>query len=74
MSLHVTHRAALLGEMEVREAYPDDRSAVQDLLRGLPKAQKVLQDFDEATIGEKSDLFCYVFAWNARIVGVTIFW
>nr|XP_031847355.1 cilia- and flagella-associated protein 61 [Nomia melanderi] len=68
MALHVTHRAALLGKMEVRLACPDDRSAVQHLLQGLHKAQKVLQDFDEATTDEKSGLLCYAFAWNEQIV------
>ncbi|XP_076650286.1 LOW QUALITY PROTEIN: cilia- and flagella-associated protein 61, partial [Halictus rubicundus] len=74
MALYVTHRAALLGDIRTRWAGPQDRDDVETLLQKIPKAQTILEDFDEAVKKGRSDLFCYVFTWNDRIVGVAIFW
>ncbi|KAK1125027.1 hypothetical protein K0M31_006364 [Melipona bicolor] len=74
MTLYVTHRAALLGQIRIREAKFSDREGVQDLLQGVPKSKQVLMDFDVAMNEEHpSGTRCYVFQWNDTIVGVTIF-
>ncbi|KOC59239.1 Uncharacterized protein C20orf26 [Habropoda laboriosa] len=72
MSLYVTHRAALLGELKVREAKLSDREDVQELLQRIPKMEQVLADFDEAAKEQTSDLRCFVLLWNDTVVGVTI--
>ncbi|KZC15008.1 Uncharacterized protein C20orf26 like protein, partial [Dufourea novaeangliae] len=72
MILHVTHRAALLGEIETRAGDPCDLEAVQELLGSIPKADSILADFDVATRKEQSDLHSYVFTWNNKVVGVMI--
>ncbi|CAD1479017.1 unnamed protein product, partial [Heterotrigona itama] len=48
MTLYVTHRAALLGQIKIREAKFSDREGVQDLLQRIPKSKQVLMDFDVA--------------------------
>ncbi|CAK9824741.1 Cilia- and flagella-associated protein 61 [Anthophora retusa] len=72
MTLYVTHRAAHLGKIKLREAKLSDRDEVQELLRGIPNVERVLIDFDEAMKETISGLFCYVFLWNDVIVGVTV--
>ena len=72
MTLYVTHRAALLGQIRIREAKFSDREGVQDLLQRVPKSGQVLTDFDAAMNEEPSGMRCYVFQWNDTIVGVTI--
>lgn len=72
MTLYVTHRAALLGQIRIREARFSDREGVQDLLQRIPKSKQVLIDFDVAMNEVPSGARCYVFQWNDTIVGVTI--
>ncbi|CAL7938183.1 unnamed protein product [Xylocopa violacea] len=72
MTLYVTHRAALLVQVRPREAGLSDREGVQELLQRIPKADRVLADFDAAVKKERTDLYCYVFQWNDAIVGVAI--
>lgn len=71
MTLYVTHRAALLGEVKVREAMPDDLPSVQELLQKIPKSEKILADF-EATFTEERPDYCYVFQWNQSVIGLAI--
>ncbi|XP_043526432.1 cilia- and flagella-associated protein 61-like [Frieseomelitta varia] len=72
MTLYVTHRAALLGQIRIREAMFSDREGVLDLLQRVPKSKQVLMDFDAAMNRKPSGTRCYVFQWNDMIVGVTI--
>lgn len=74
MSLYVTHRAALLGRVKSREAGPNDREAVQQLLEQIPTAEKILADFDEVMAKERADLYCCVFQWNEIVIGLAILW
>ncbi|XP_076759809.1 cilia- and flagella-associated protein 61 [Xylocopa sonorina] len=72
MTLYVTHRAALLVQVQLREAVLSDREGVQELLQRIPKAELILADFDATVRKERSDLYCYVCQWNNVIVGVAI--
>ncbi|XP_026674181.1 cilia- and flagella-associated protein 61-like [Ceratina calcarata] len=72
MALHITHRAALLGQPKVREARLCDREDVQELLQKIPKTEQILADFDESMKEERTDLHCYVVQWEDVIVGVAI--
>ncbi|XP_034179175.2 cilia- and flagella-associated protein 61 isoform X2 [Osmia lignaria lignaria] len=72
MTLFLTHRAALLGQIKCRRAVPSDRDKLQILLQRIFKPDKILIDFDAATSKERSDLRCYVFLWNDIVIGTTI--
>ncbi|XP_076235027.1 cilia- and flagella-associated protein 61 [Calliopsis andreniformis] len=72
MTLYVTHRAALLGEITTREAESDDLEGVQDLLHKIPKSEKILADFKAAVIEKRSDLYCYVLQWNHTVIGLAM--
>lgn len=74
MTLYVTHRTAILGQMELREARLSDREQVQELLQRIPKSEQILLDFDVAVKKERSDLRCYVLRWSDVVVGATILW
>ncbi|XP_053977113.1 cilia- and flagella-associated protein 61-like [Hylaeus volcanicus] len=72
MTLYVTHRAALLGEIKCREGVPEHENGVRNLVRWIPKAEDILADFDATMKKQRSDLFCYVFQWNDTVVGLAI--
>lgn len=74
MTLYVTHRTAILGQMKLREARLSDREQVQELLQRIPKSEQILLDFDVAVKKERSDLRCYVLHWSDVVVGATILW
>lgn len=74
MTLYITHRVALLGQIKLRDGKPSDRDEVQELVQRIPKMEKILVDFDEAVKEERADLYCYVCQWNDTIVGVAIIW
>lgn len=74
MTLYLTHRAALLGQIKCRVAVPSDKDKLQILLQRILKPDKILIDFDAAVSKERSDLRCYVFLWNNTIIGVIIIW
>lgn len=73
MSLYLTHRAALLGQITLRAGKSIDKLTLKRFLKRILKSDYVLQDFDKATNkNQRSDMYSYIFKWNDTIIGVII--
>ncbi|XP_012344888.2 cilia- and flagella-associated protein 61-like [Apis florea] len=73
MSLYLTHRAALLGQITLRAGKSIDKLILKRFLKRILKSDYVLHDFDKATNkNQRSDMYSYIFKWNDTIIGVII--
>ncbi|KAI4501347.1 hypothetical protein M0802_003720 [Mischocyttarus mexicanus] len=73
MSLYLSHKAVLFGEMKSYKADLSDKTEVNKFLTNIPKSKKIIKDFNRSINRvHNKDLNSYIFKSDNTIIGLAI--